>query len=89
MIDAENHTLQTTIELPSIATLVLGRDGNIWAADGNALVRINPVSFETWTRSLPSGCRVADGMPGVYAQHINLTFFILPMKVKIKSYAII
>ena len=60
VIDAENHTLQTTIELPSIATLVLGRDGNIWAADGNALVRINPVSFETWTRSLPSGCRVAD-----------------------------
>lgn len=60
VIDAENHTLQTTIELPSIATLVLGRDGNIWAADGNALVRINPVSFETWARSLPSGCRVAD-----------------------------
>ena len=60
VIDAENHTLQTTIELPSIATLVLGRDGNIWAADGNALVRINPVSFETWTRSLPSGCRVTD-----------------------------
>lgn len=60
VIDSENHTLQTTIELPSIATLVLGRDGNIWAADGNALVRINPVSFETRTRSLPSGCRVAD-----------------------------
>lgn len=65
VIDSENHTLQTTIELPSIATLVLGRDGNIWAADGNALVRINPVSFETRTRSLPSGCRVADTWGGM------------------------
>ena len=31
----------------------------------------------------------AAGIPGVYVQHINLTFFILPTKVKIKSYAII
>ena len=94
VIDAYIHTLQSTIERPFIATLVLWRDGNIWAADGNALVRINPVSFETWTRSLPSGCRVTDTWGAWNAGSLcaayksNLLYIEEESKNKVESYNI-
>lgn len=59
VIDAATHTLHTTIELPTISTLTLARDGGVWAADGSSLVRIDVATLETRTRALPEGCRVA------------------------------
>lgn len=60
VIDAATHTLHTTIELPTISTLTLARDGGVWAADAGSLVRIDVATLATRTRALPDGCRVAD-----------------------------
>lgn len=59
VIDAATHTLHTTIELPTVSTLTLARDGGVWAADGSSLVRIDVATLETRIRALPEGCRVA------------------------------
>lgn len=59
VIDAATHTLHTTIELPTISTLTLARDGGVWAADGSSLVRIDAATLDTRVRPLPEGCRVA------------------------------
>lgn len=59
VIDATTHTLHTTIELPTVSTLTLARDGGVWAADGSSLVRIDVATLETRIRALPEGCRVA------------------------------
>lgn len=59
VIDAATHTLHTTIDLPTISTLTLGRDGGVWAADATSLVRIDVVTLETRSRLLPDDCRVS------------------------------
>lgn len=59
VIDATTHTLHTTIDLPTISTLTLGRDGGVWAADATSLVRIDVVTLETRSRLLPDDCRVS------------------------------
>lgn len=59
VIDATTHTLHATVDLPTVATLTLGRDGHVWAADATSLVRIDIASLETWTRPLPDDCRVS------------------------------
>lgn len=60
VIDATTHTLHTTIDLPTISTLTLGRDGGVWAADATSLVRIDVATLETRSRLLPDDCRVTD-----------------------------
>lgn len=59
VIDATTHTLHTTIDLPTISTLTLGRDGGVWAADATSLVRIDVATLETRSRLLPDDCRVS------------------------------
>lgn len=59
VIDAATHTLHTTIDLPTISTLTLGRDGGVWAADATSLVRIDVATLETRSRLLPDDCRVS------------------------------
>lgn len=59
VIDATTHTLYTTIDLPTISTLTLGRDGGVWAADATSLVRIDVATLETRSRLLPDDCRVS------------------------------
>lgn len=59
VIDATTHTLYTTIDLPTISTLTLGRDGGVWAADATSLVRIDVATLETRSRLLPDYCRVS------------------------------
>lgn len=59
VIDATTHTLYTTIDLPIISTLTLGRDGGVWAADATSLVRIDVATLETRSRLLPDDCRVS------------------------------
>lgn len=59
VIDATTHTLHSTIDLPSISTLTLGRDGGVWAADATSLVRIDVATLETRSRLLPDDCRVS------------------------------
>lgn len=59
VIDAATHTLHTTIDLPTISTLTLGRDGGVWAADATSLVRIDVTTLETRSRLLPDDCRVS------------------------------
>lgn len=59
VIDATTHTLHTTIDLPTISTLTLGRDGGVWAADATSLVRIDVATLETQSRLLPDDCRVS------------------------------
>lgn len=59
VIDAATHTLHATIDLPTISTLTLGRDGGVWAADATSLVRIDVATLETRSRLLPDDCRVS------------------------------
>lgn len=59
VIDATTHTLHATIDLPTISTLTLGRDGGVWAADATSLVRIDVATLETRSRLLPDDCRVS------------------------------
>lgn len=59
VIDATTHTLHTTIDLPTISTLTLGRDGGVWVADATSLVRIDVATLETRSRLLPDDCRVS------------------------------
>lgn len=59
VIDAATHTLHVTIDLPTISTLTLGRDGGVWAADATSLVRIDVATLETRSRLLPDNCRVS------------------------------
>lgn len=59
VIDATTHTLHTTIDLPTISTLTLGRDGGVWAADATSLVRIDVATLETRSCLLPDDCRVS------------------------------
>lgn len=59
VIDAATHTLHITIDLPTISTLTLGRDGGVWAADATSLVRIDVATLETRSRLLPDDCRVS------------------------------
>ncbi|WP_300132960.1 DUF5074 domain-containing protein [uncultured Barnesiella sp.] len=59
VIDATTHTLHTTIDMPTISTLTLGRDGGVWAADATSLVRIDVATLETRSRLLPDDCRVS------------------------------
>lgn len=59
VIDATTHTLYTTIDLPTISTLTLGRDGGVWAADATSLVRIDVATLEIRSRLLPDDCRVS------------------------------
>lgn len=59
VIDATTHTLHVTIDLPTISTLTLGRDGGVWAADATSLVRIDVATLETRSRLLPDDCRVS------------------------------
>lgn len=59
VIDATTYTLHTTIDLPTISTLTLGRDGGVWAADATSLVRIDVATLETRSRLLPDDCRVS------------------------------
>ena len=59
VIDAASHTLYTTLELPTISTLTLGRDGCVWAADATSLIRIDVATLEMWNRPLPEDCRVS------------------------------
>lgn len=59
VIDAATHTLHATIDLPTISTLTLGRDGGVWAADATSLVRIDVATLETRSRLLPDDCLVS------------------------------
>lgn len=59
VIDAATHTLHATIDLPTISTLTLERDGGVWAADATSLVRIDVATLETRSRLLPDDCRVS------------------------------
>lgn len=59
VIDAATHTLHATIDLPTISTLTLGRDGGVWAADATSLVRIDVATLETRSRLLSDDCRVS------------------------------